>query len=348
MKRVCSLIIIIMMLSCGIVSAGECFREDGCLLDIRHNGGENYFHKRARPGEDVSIDFHIINNSGRTLTNRLLVYDSLTAVNGGNSVLKPGEAVRRETAAWFDFDSETVTLEPGGATYRELDMSVPDDVKPGLYTAILALYSKGEVENASAGSKAGEVSLSIKSGYSTTLAVVIEVPGEMHGSVKPVEGAYIRMVEKTGKSFLMVPLENDGDTYEFPEITATIRDGRGERLTEKSLDMDIFYRKTSSFAAVDITGILKKGGKYTVEADVEFGRGDKKHINSAEYEIGADNRTARKTEKARIINSEKPEAKGGEGAYLILKRQTIVWAGVSLAGVVLVFAITRFVGKGRG
>lgn len=348
MKGLCSLIIIIMVLSSGIVSAGEYIQESGCLLEIRHDGGENYFREKAMPGENVSIDFHVINSTDRTLTNHLMVYDSLTAVNGGNSVLKPGGAVRRETALWFDFDSETVTLEPREKILKKLTISVPSDAKPGLYTAILALYSKGGIENATSGSKAGEVSLIIKSGYSTTLAVVIEVPGEMHRSVEPVEGAYIRMVEKTGKSFLMVPLENSGDTYEFPAITAIIRDGRSERLAEKNLDMDIFYRKTAAFAAMDITGTLKKGGKYSAEVDVEYGRGDEKFTSSAEYEIEAGKGNVRKTEKTRIINSEKPDAKGEGGAYLILKRQTLVWVGASLAGLLLVFAIIRFAGKGRG
>lgn len=308
-----------------------------CLFSIQHEGSENYFHKKARPGEIVEINFQINNETEKELSNFLLIYDSLTAVNGGNRVLNPENQICEQTASWFNKNKYIITLKPGCAIRKKLFINVPEKASPGLYTAILALYTDGGVSTMDGHGKNEELSFKINSSYSTTLAVVIEVDGEMERKILPAEGAHIHVEKQNGKTFMMIPLQNRGNTYEFPNVGVRVKNSRDETVCDKNVQMNIFYRQTDTYAAIDVTGFIKKGGQYYLETQVDYGEEGDKQQETAKYEIEAQKEIIRNAQKTRILkDKDKSSASSG---YLIIERNIILWIVVAFISILSVSAL---------
>ncbi len=346
MKKFITVFFIFLLMFAKYACAGGHEMPDKCLLSIHHDGGENYFHEKARPGETVEIGFRIKNETKRELSNYLLVYDSLTAVNGGNRVLNPENQICGQTALWFDENREKINLNPGVTINRKLIVNVPEDAGPGLYTAIVALYSDGGVNTLEGEGEKRDFSLQINNSYSTTLAAVIEIEGEMERKIQPLEGAYMHTDKQNGKTFVMIPLLNPGDTYEFPKVRVKVEDGRGGVVCDNSVNMNIFYRHTETYAAVETTGLIKKGGKYHVDALVEYGKEGCRQMESAEYEIEAQNKIIKSAEKTRILNNSGKDIENS--GFFIIGRSTVLWAGGTLTGALLIGLLVYVLSRRKG
>ncbi|MFO7611428.1 MAG: hypothetical protein R6W99_02915 [Clostridia bacterium] len=284
-----ALIIIILIISIPAPAfaddASESDAPTGGIFSLRHNGRNNYFETAGIPGETGCITFTLENGTALEKENHLLVYDSVTAVNGGNEIMTPGNFTYAETAAWFARVCEAITLGPGESIERTLEFTVPDDAKPGIYSAILALYCEEEGTSLKGGPESPEMEIKINSNYTNTLAIIIKVGAEYDRCI--IAGGEARLVfdAGSGRSFISIPLQNTGNTYEFPVITAIVSDDDGNTLVEKSLKMDIFYRMTNAVAMIETTGGISRAGSYTVAVAGEYGPAEDRRTFQKDFRV---------------------------------------------------------------
>ncbi len=312
---------------------------DGQLMKIKHTGKKSYFEISAEPGTCGEIDFDIYNDSGSKLKNYVLLYDSITAVNGGNEIMSPEDFSRRETAGWFRDNLFEITLSDGSSEHIKLNFEVPEDTVPGIYTAILGIYSAVDAIEAESGKDDG-ISLNINNYYTSTLAIVINVGIAPKGVVLLGDMAEIKIDAKKGISYLYIPVKNAGQTYEFPILSINLSDKKGKLLFEGRTDMGIVYRNTDTFACFCLGGSVSADGEYRIECIMrpnEAGRFDEQ---AKVFLINLEKEKAREAlvNQIKAENGYDPDWSGG---YFILGKKQLL-LGLS-AAVILILTICSLV-----
>ncbi|MBN2559020.1 MAG: hypothetical protein JXB33_09730 [Clostridia bacterium] len=286
-----AMIMVVMFISVSATAfaddASEPGERTGGIFSLRHDGRNNYFETVGIPGETGCITFTLENDAALETENHLLVYDSVTAVNGGNEIMTPGNFTNTETAGWFGSICESIMLGSGESIERTLPFTVPLNAEPGIYSAILALYCEQDGTSLKGGPESPEMEIKINSSYTNTLAIIIRVGTEYERSIIPGGEARLVFDAGSGRSFISIPLQNTGNTYEFPVITAVVSDDEGNILLEKSLKMDIFYRMTNAYAMIETTGGIKSAGGYTVAVSGEYGPDGGRRTFQKDFRVAA-------------------------------------------------------------
>ena len=329
----------IFILTAVLVIFSHSVSADSHLMKIKHEGGQSYFEITAVPGSNGAIEFDVNNDSGKELTNFILLYDSLTAVNGGNEIMSPEEIHFSETAGWFSDNITEITLPNGGLEHKKLGFKVPEDTEPGIYTAILGIYSSADAIQADSGKDDG-ISLNINNYYTTTMAVVISIGTAPEGNVLFGETAEIKVDAKKGIAYLYIPVRNVGNTYEFPIINASLSGNSGKLLFEGENKMAIVYRNTDTFACFSLAGCITGEGDYRVECDMTASENGRFMEQSKVFDINLGNEKVREALINQLENesSSDPDWSGG---YFILGKKQLLFGFA--ASVILIFTVCSFI-----
>lgn len=335
-------ILILVHLISGTVCAQKI--ESDCLFMLNHDGKNNHFDVAAQPGETESIVFSLRNTEDKQMTNYLLIYDALTAINGGNVIMTPENFQNMNVGAWFHFDCEEISLEAGGKTEKRLMFHVPADTPPGNYAAILGLYAKKDISSAKSNNESTEVRLQINNAFTSTLAVIIRVSGDIKREVGFGEKANVQIDTKSGKVFIYVPVENKGNSYEFPHIGIKIYNDEQILCYENTLKMDIVYCNTQAYASFELSESIVSYGRYRMEAKLKYGDNDTVETYDKEFVFIIDEKTARKAAVAELERLKKSEA-GWKENYWVVGSRELAYAGGAILGVIVLAGIIILIVK---
>lgn len=335
-KKLMSAIVVSLLICCHTVSA------DSGLMKINHCGNTSYFDVNASPGTYDSIEFDIYNDSGREMTNYILLYDSMTALNGGNEIMCPEDIKKSETAGWFDDNMIPVTMKDSAVRHMSMGFKVPADASPGVYTAILGVYSNADVMTAKPGAEDG-VGLNINQFYTSTVAVVIRVGTPPPGVMLFGNNARIGIGANSGIPYLYIPVVNAGNTYEFPVVRAELYDGTGNLLFAGEKKLDIIYRNTDTMASFNLGKSVSAEGDFKVECLIMPGEPGRFEIQRKVFNISLEKDRVREAAMSGI-KAEKTCGPEWSGGYFVLDKSLLL-TGVAAVSIILAliggFAIYR-------
>lgn len=331
MKRI--VFVIVMILIWLVASTASAEVNNIKLLSLIHNGANNYFEFITAPGETVCFEFELQNVGEETITNHLLIYDSLTAVNGGNIIMSPAKYIAEGAASWFSMNEKKVVLESGCKEVHQVSFSIPPGTVPGEYTAIIALYSDRHTYDEQRAAGEEEVGIRINRHYTSTLAVVIRVGDNPERRIGFSDEVEFIIKEDNGKSFIYVPVTNKGYTYEFPEISIMIHDSKGEILFCDGLTMDIVYMKTEAYACLETTGGMTKPGDYNLSAIMQDSATGE-FIDEKEFVFSIETEDVKKAVAEQASAERKAEA-GWDDSFFVFEKKHMYLAGGISAMVIL-------------
>ncbi len=219
---------------------------DGAALGLRAVGqSASHFDVTMRPGEALTLELEITNNSDAQASAYTYAADVYTTVNGGF-----GGRLREEPTSgatrWLDYNPETLLLAVGSQSIRPFTVSVPDDAGPGEYITSIVLETE-LIDQRQA------------------LAVVVTVPG-MRSPALEIGEATHTVVE--GTSVLSVAVSNPGNVRLSPMVELDLRDANGAHVTDASLHMDSFYALTDTSVELPLDVLLVEG-TYSIELVAE-------------------------------------------------------------------------------
>ncbi|MBN1622970.1 MAG: hypothetical protein JXN10_02040 [Clostridia bacterium] len=310
---------------------------------LKHGGKNNYMEFVVKAGQQGTIDFELCNISGEKKTNYVLVYDSMTAINGGNIIMTPDNLCCNETASWFEVNSMEVVLESGQTKAFSTFYNIPKDIPDGVYTAILALYAYSTDTSL----EGEDVNLKIDSNYTSTIAIIFRVGKDSSAEFRLGEGIELISEGSTGNSYMLVPIENYGSDYGFPTLEYSIFDDNGIELQSGSMKLDIFYRLTSSKAAVLIEkGILTTG---SYKADVKILTSNNSELqDSASYLFEMDDKTMKEVIRNRIENQiDNENDSAWKSDFIVLGKQEVILGSAGILGAALISVLLIVLLKGR-
>lgn len=305
------------------------------LLTVVHNGKNNYFNVIAQPGQQIYLEYSLENRTEDEITNSIIIYDSKTAVNGGNIIMSPESMEVENTSTWFTENYSLVTLRAGESKDTKMIINVPEICEPGIYTAIFGVYSSGVNELLTEGNKE-EIHLDIKSYYTSTLAIIIEIGEKPFRSVEFGDEVRLEADSQTGGCFLYVPVNNYGYAYEFPIVSVDVKDKNMDTVFKGEIAMDIVYASTDSYACFDTKDKILMDGEYTISAiavsDKELGFPLTKKL----FKLNLGNDIEKKVQNLKLIDAA-TDVKEGSGFFIISKLQ-MFWILIS-SGAVLISTI---------
>lgn len=319
--------------------------ENDEIFFLSHEGRNNYFDFYITAGEEGTLNFTIRNTSLERKTNHILIYDSMTAVNGGNVVMTPENYTVSDTAGWFDKNHIEITLDSGESRNCSISYIVPEDVKDGFYTVILALYAYSK----DTAMESEEVTLRIDSNYSSTLAVVLRKGEEAYADFRLLDGIQFIFDDSGGQSYLMIPIENIGNAYGFPVVEYSIKNNMGIELQKDSMCIDIFYRKTDSYAAVPVDDGILSTGIYTIDVTAISSK-NRQVFDKTSYSLEMDNKTIKEVIKSNIESgSDGDRDTEWKNDFIVMGKKELVIGSTGLLGVAAlsVFLIILLKGKNR-
>lgn len=312
---------------------GESVSGNENLLTVIHDGENNYFKVAANPGQEISLVYCLYNNTEKEITNSVIIYDSRTAVNGGNVIMSPENMMTEDTGSWFNENLKLITMGSGESKNEEMILTVPDDCEPGVYTAIFGLYSKSD-EDILSNPEQDEIQLDINSFYTSTLAIVVEVGKNPFRSMEFGDEVLIEADRQTGGCFLYVPVINNGNAYEFPVVSVEVIDKNLNIVYSGELAMDIVYRRTDAYACFYTEAKIPAFGEYTINARMRpaFGEGfsDLKKL----FVLSLDKGFKEQMESINLV--EAVTAAGEDKGFFIISKSQVICIIVSLG----VFFIT--------
>lgn len=195
----------------------------------------------------------VVVRNGTLLTNeiRLKTVDATTAPTMGTRYVTSGAPTG--PGAWLTLDLIDVTLGPQRSDRVALVLDVPPGTKPGQYVAGVVASASQDQPN---GGAASVRSLSI-------IPVQVNVPGATVHRLR-VEGATV-----SGRTRVLVHLENTGNVVETPTGTATVSTLAGRTVLSRDLPAKAFLPHTS----IDYPLVLSRsaaGGRYRVAFTLHY------------------------------------------------------------------------------
>jgi len=314
------MLIFIIVLQINIYAAE--YKSDRRLLTLTHSGEHNYFETYAEPGQIVELEYCLANRSLTMVTNQILIYDSLTAVNGGNVIMSPDNLVADETASWFSENQSNATLAPGEEVEKRMILMVPKNCNPGKYTAIIGLYAD---EQNSKSVNEEDIVLKINQSFTSTLAIVINVGMNPKRSMQFGENARVEINSQTGVKYLFIPVENIGNAYEFPIISIVAKNNNNEIIIEDQIEMDIVYCKTNTYACFEVEEIFSNMEEYSIYAKLYSKNSETFNETKKVFSISIDEFQKDIIEKAHIRESIIDIGDTNGEDFYILDKRDIVW-----------------------
>jgi hypothetical protein len=195
----------------------------------------------------------VVVRNGTLLTNeiRLAAVDATTAPTMGTKYLTSGVATG--PGSWLTLDLIDVTLGPQRSDRVALVLDVPPGTRPGQYVAGVVASATQDQPNGGASSVRA---LSI-------IPVQVNVPGATVHRLR-VEGATV-----SGRTRLLIHLENAGNVVETPTGTATVSTLAGRTVLSRTLPAKAFLPRTS----IDYPLVLARsaaGGRYRVAVALHY------------------------------------------------------------------------------
>lgn len=245
------------------VSAQEANEAETRLSIKPVNVSGSYFELTMSPGETRQIEVELANLGEETVDARAFAADAYTIINGGLGVRLDGEPTSGATH-WLDYPAETLTLEPGAAIVRTIEVSVPDDVTPGEYLTALV------IQNAVPTGADNSGGVSVKQVNRQAIAVAIDVPGERAPELTIGSAEHLMVA---GLSVIRTGVENPGNVRLRPSGEFTLIGPDGAEISRLPIAMDSVYAGTDTRIEVSLPELLP-AGDYTVSLwleDSEYG-----------------------------------------------------------------------------
>lgn len=210
---------------------------------------KTYINLETTPGEQVSFSVRLTNTGNTKKSNTLFISDGITAKNGGTAILTPAEAVRDNTAAWFNITEKEVTLEPGEQRVFDFVAAVPADAQGGDHVAVI--YLRSGVNPGLESDKAGNgASFVINEVYSLSSAVILRTPGEIQRGFY-IDGTLKKKWIKEKDLTLFFEIANTGNVYDYPFAQLELMDDNGSAIYTSERDLNVVY--PSSACAIDFS-----------------------------------------------------------------------------------------------
>jgi hypothetical protein len=204
------------------------------------------------PGKSLELSVEIRNFGSVPTELRTFKANAHSGANGG---FVPGaqDETPFGSAAWSDYPSQTLYLQPGDSEVISFTVTVPNDTEPGQYISGLV------VETAAPLAIEGSMDLSQIISYSISLSIV--VPGEA------VMGFEIGEPEVTSSASISVPVRNTGNYLVKPAGSVTITKDDGTIIHTAQVEMGSIYAHLETVILVILPDQIQPG-QYLIAASL--------------------------------------------------------------------------------
>lgn len=273
------ILIMMMILIPSTVNAADFdndFEVEVLPAEGQKNFSEGYFHLDSKPGEKLSLDFRVTNNSSESIRLKVQAVDAHTSDKGGilyNTTVI--EEDRTRLAELTDIQ-ESVSIAAGDAEIVHFHISIPDDASGTMLGGIM-LTSLQAPENLTMDeSNNGESNYTFEQPGQRLMAVKVNLPKTTAHTGFSVDSAKF----DAPNSLVTVNLKNgDAAVLENIEGIYTVMDKEGEILLSGAVKPFAMAPGTDIQYPIDLNGMIFEQGKYVLMIK---GRADEKEFFSEE------------------------------------------------------------------
>jgi len=261
----------------------------------------SYYQVKMKPGETKSFEFEVYNEGESATEGYVYASDQLTSINGGGASYTPFGKEPNLAGKWLSGEKSHLTLKPGEKKKLSYNLSVPKDVEPGQYIAVVVALGKNVSEiNTTSQTDKGKVEISGPADLATGKQIVVEVDMDRAKyDVKIVDfTAYIE--NEHGTTYGIVS-HNDGTILVKPSTTVTVRDSNGNEVISKQqlAGGESFYPGTDMMLTFQPNKKLPSGD-YSAEVIMSYEGG---RVVKRTFDFNVSNKETISSTSKRIVNS---------------------------------------------
>jgi hypothetical protein len=194
-----------------------------------------YFELTMAAGQAQQLSVEIGNFGPAEVLARTYAADVYSMVNGGFGAGLFG-AQTSGTSRWLDYNTQEVTLKPGGASRIDFRVHVPPGTPPGQYVTSLVAESLQPAPS-------GAGSVAINQVNRVAIAVAIRIPGPSHPVIQ-IGGVSYKFAG--GTSFVSFAVANPGNVHLKPTGDLIVRDSARTEIFRSGVAMDSVYAGTDT------------------------------------------------------------------------------------------------------
>lgn len=220
---------------------------------------QDYYIFDAKPGDSKTFEFSVQNRDTKDSTVLLYPSDQLTGEKGG-SAYTPMSQKPFLYGTWLNQDRYTLTLAPGEEKKVTYTITVPQDVKPGQYIAVVALGETG-IRSTEDKVTDGSETYTVRSDYDIISGKQIVVNVELGQAKKEISTESLSFgYSPAGTPEALVTLKNSGTILQKPKLEISIKSVSGKTypvlLHNNSLS---FYGGTTQTMRIPYSEVLPPG-----------------------------------------------------------------------------------------
>lgn len=219
------------------------------------NAPKGYLEVEMAAGEQREQTVEFVNNGDETGMVRSYVTDAQTVINGGIGAALEVYA-SSPVLEWIDYEPEILDLSPEEVQRRTFTITVPDDVSPGEYIAMLALETTESDQQPVGTPEESAGGIMIRPVVRHVIAIAITIPGPREPGLEIGEAVY---QFQPSAANVLVAVTNTGNVHLSPVAELVLRDGEGNQVTDADFELGTIYTGTSTFVSVPLLQPLDVG-----------------------------------------------------------------------------------------
>lgn len=240
------------------------------------NFSEGFFHLDSEPGEKLSLDFRVTNNSGEPIRLNVQAVDAHTADEGG--ILYDATTAKEDHVGMAELIDiqESVSIAAGAAEIVHFHIAIPDDASGTMLGGIMLTSLEAPENLAMDKLNKGESNYTFEQPGQQLMAVKVNLPKTAVHTGFSVDGAKF---DAPNNRVTLNMKNGDATVLESVEGTYTVMDKEGEILLSGVMKPFAMAPGTDIDYPVDLNGLIFGQGKYVLMIK---GRADEKEFFAEE------------------------------------------------------------------
>jgi hypothetical protein len=213
---------------------------------------KSYFVLVTRPGTLITDHVRVVNTGHRMGTAYLYSVDATTGQTSG-AVYLSKQSPRRDVGAWIRLARSSITLAPGASAIVPFTIQVPHGARTGDHLGGIV------AENASVTRSSGKGSLQIRIKHLTIVAVELQLPGRLVGTV---DVSRVKPGGEHGYQYVYLHLLSPGTIMIKPAGSLLVENTQGQKVAQRRFQLDTFLPHTEIDYPVLLSHQALKPGRY--------------------------------------------------------------------------------------